>query len=235
MQHSCILPAVALLQQLLPAVAFLLSCLVQFENLAGFSAVVDRLGEFQEVVDVKLRHTHPRVRRQRAAAATLAAAAAATPAAAHDTASSGAADQTLARPALDSSNQNVAATAVPAAAAAADYDNAACIQIVQVLPWQSQLNSSMDDANGAGQDVLLELDDVSITTPDGALALVQRLSLQVGCRRSCYNASRPARGPDCCSWGMAGCANITNAGADAPAVYELLTSADQLLNCCMLW
>eukprot|EP00775_Hariotina_reticulata_P004789 gene4789-5039_t len=75
----------------------------QFENLAGFSAVVDRLGEFQEVVDVKLRHTHPR----------------------------------------------------------------------------SQLNSSMDDASGAGQDVLLELDDVSIITPDGALALVQRLSLQV--------------------------------------------------------
>jgi hypothetical protein len=179
---------------------FLLSFLVQFENLAGFSAVVDRLGEFQEVVDVKLRHTHPRVRRQRAAAATLAAAAAAaaTPGAASTSsavvkASSNTSDQTVTGSAVDSSDRDAAGLAVSPAALAAGHDaGAAGIQIVQVLPWQSQLSPSIDDGDttaGAGQDVLLELDDVSITTPDGALALVQRLSLQVNCNCSCHDAS----------------------------------------------
>lgn len=161
---------------------------MQFDTLAGFSAVIDRLGEFQEVVDVKLRHTHPRVKRQRAAAASLAAAVAlATSTSSDDGAepleasahqqSAATAAATLEQQQVNETQQDSSST-TSATSATSDSDIAAPgIQVVHVLPDQS--GSSSSSRRGVSGDVLLELDHVSINTPDGSLALVQDLSIKV--------------------------------------------------------
>lgn len=139
-------------------------------------------GEFQEVVDSKLRHTHPRVQKQRAAAANLAAAVAASTAASvaasmEETEGAEAATAAGAGTALQASSRQPVgdSAAVAAAAAAAASSSGTNIQVVQVLPWADADSSS---SSGKGE-VLLELDHVSINTPDGGLALVQNLSLKV--------------------------------------------------------
>lgn len=56
------------------------------------------------------------------------------------------------------------------------------IQVIQVLPWAdaaSSSSSSASESEGSRGEVLLELDGVSINTPDGGLALVQNLNLKV--------------------------------------------------------
>jgi hypothetical protein len=142
-------------------------------------------GEFQEVVDVKLRHTHPRVQKQRAAAANLAAATAAATAAASVAASMeedavGVESLPAAAAAESSSGSQQAAepTSITAAAAAAASSGAQGIQVVQVLPWADAASPDSSSSSSQGE-VLLELDNVSINTPDGGLALVQNLSLKV--------------------------------------------------------
>lgn len=134
------------------------------------------------MVDSKLRHTHPRVQKQRAAAANLAAAVAAS------TAASVAAsmeeystDPTAAghEPGTSSSQQDAAAVTAAAVAAAAS-SNGKGIQVVQVLPSADPSSSTVAAAGQGGQgEVLLELDGVSINTPDGGLALVQNLNIKV--------------------------------------------------------
>ncbi|WIA11843.1 hypothetical protein OEZ85_011930 [Tetradesmus obliquus] len=165
----------------------------QFETLAGFSAVVDRLGEFQEVVDDKLRHTHPRVQRQRAAAAALASTVASASALqsmdlAASPPSEAAADgqqQQQQQPQLDGRSLAAAdlqaAAAAAGAAAAAAVNEGVGIQVVHVVPWQdpSSSSSSSSTHGDADGEVLLEMDHVSINTPDGGLALVQDLSLKL--------------------------------------------------------
>jgi energy-coupling factor transporter ATP-binding protein EcfA2 len=152
---------------------------------------VDRLGEFQEVVDVKLRHTHPRVVKQRAAAASLAAAvasasasasAAATPASSVDGGEAGGTQQLAAVAAAEAA---VAAAGVAGARATSSSRGSAgsrTIQVVQVLASPGgggESRSSSGGSSGGGQQLLLELDAVSINTPDGGLALVQDLCLKV--------------------------------------------------------
>lgn len=155
--------------------------MLQFDTLAGFSAVVDRLGEFQEVVDVKLRHTHPRVKKQRAAAASLAAAVASASAAESAASSVDEGDKQITQQATTQTTPTAAAVAAATAAAAAAAANGTPepgIQIVYVLPDQNGSSSSGSRVGDLG-DVLLELDHVSINTPDGSLALVQDVSLKV--------------------------------------------------------
>jgi len=147
-------------------------------------------GEFQEVVDVKLRHTHPRVQKQRAAAANLAAAVAASAASAtssleeSDSRDHAAEEGTAPQPssskaAADEVNGTPSAAAAAASAAAAATvasSSGGGIQVIQVLPWADAASSTGPGSRG---EVLLELDGVSINTPDGGLALVQNLSLKV--------------------------------------------------------
>lgn len=144
-------------------------------------------GEFQEVVDVKLRHTHPRVQKQRAAAANLAAAVAAssTSAAASDEDPSSTAEEltlpltTPSSASTDSSSVSVGTRGgMQDAADVSSSISSKGIQVVQVLPW-SDVSSLEPAAAGGQQELLLELEDVSINTPDGGLALVQHLSLKV--------------------------------------------------------
>lgn len=145
-------------------------------------------GEFQEVVDVKLRHTHPRVQKQRAAAANLAAAVAASAASAtssleetdsrdHAAAEEGTVPQpsSSSKPAADEGKGMLSAAAAAASAAVASSSGGG-IQVIQVLPWADAASSTGPGSRG---EVLLELDGVSINTPDGGLALVQNLSLKV--------------------------------------------------------
>jgi hypothetical protein len=141
-------------------------------------------GEFQEVVDAKLRHTHPRVQKQRAAAASLA-----------STVASASALQSMdvpSQPPSDSEDNQQqqqqlvgsisadlqAAAAAAGAAAAAAVNEGIGIQVVHVVPWQDPSSSSSSSSKSA-DDLLLEMDHVSINTPDGGLALVQDLSLKV--------------------------------------------------------
>ncbi|KAF8071082.1 ABCC2 [Scenedesmus sp. PABB004] len=122
----------------------------QFETLAGFSAVVDRLGD-------------------------LAAASAAASVDAGD----------LQQQAPPAPAPAAAAAALEQAAGAASGDGAGggaepagpSIQVVHVVPWR-------DGGAPADGELLLELDGVSINTPDGGLALVQDLSLRVAAGRS---------------------------------------------------
>jgi hypothetical protein len=149
-------------------------------------------GEFQEVVDVKLRHTHPRVQKQRAAAANLAAATAAATAAASVAASleedAEGTEAVQAAPAAAASSegqQPAEPTSIMAAAAAAAASSGAQgIQVVQVLPWADAASPDSSSSSSQGE-LLLELDNVSINTPDGGLALVQNLSLKVSRGSSC--------------------------------------------------
>eukprot|EP00879_Flechtneria_rotunda_P026551 GHRR01028321.1.p1 GENE.GHRR01028321.1~~GHRR01028321.1.p1 ORF type:complete len:773 (+),score=316.24 GHRR01028321.1:1160-3478(+) len=171
----------------------------QFDSLAGFSAVIDRLGEFQEVVDVKLRHTHPRVKQQSAAAASLAATVAGAAAAAATIETSDGNGLTDNKPRSEGSLPGAADTiavqpqgaAKQPAAATGSNGNAISqgvtqgIQVVHVVPWQNGNGSSSNKAtrtsassSGDGE-LLLELDSVSINTPDGGLALVKDLSCKV--------------------------------------------------------
>jgi hypothetical protein len=143
---------------------------------AGLAAAA---GEFQEVVDSKLRHTHPRVQKQRAAAANLAAATAAATAAsvasADDSQGSdaGSSVDTAAQP----SSRRQAGTDSTSSAAASSSGTG--IQVIQVLPWADAESAAAAGAGSGSGEVLLELDSVSINTPDGGLALVQNLSLKV--------------------------------------------------------
>jgi hypothetical protein len=140
-------------------------------------------GEFQEVVDSKLRHTHPRVQKQRAAAANLAASVAASTAASMATSVEEDATDTAgtqlqpSSSGSSSSSQQEADLAAVAAAAASSSEKG--LQVVQVLPWADAV------AEGDKGEVLLELDGVSINTPDGGLALVQNLTLKVR-GQSCF-------------------------------------------------
>lgn len=134
-------------------------------------------GEFQEVVDSKLRHTHPRVQKQRAAAANLAASVAASTAASiasyvEEDSSDTAGTQAQPGSSTSSSQQEADIAAVAAAAASSSEKG---IQVVQVLPWAD----AVAEGQGGKGEVLLELDGVSINTPDGGLALVQNLCLKV--------------------------------------------------------
>lgn len=155
----------------------------------GIIVLHKHAGEFQEVVDVKLRHTHPRVQKQRAAAANLAAAVAASAASAtsslEETSEASEASSTSTAPDAAAASTSSSTTApsstvdvsAAAAAAAASSSSGRGIQVIQVLPW-ADADSSGPPGSSKGE-LLLELDNVSINTPDGGLALVQNLNLQV--------------------------------------------------------
>jgi hypothetical protein len=144
-------------------------------------------GEFQEVVDAKLRHTHPRVQKQRAAAASLASTVASASALqSMDISSQPPSDsegipqqqqQQLVGSSSTAADLQAAAAAAGAAAAAAVNEGIG-IQVVHVVPWQDP-SSSSSSKSADDDEVLLEMDHVSINTPDGGLALVQDLSLKV--------------------------------------------------------
>jgi hypothetical protein len=72
-----------------------------------------------------------------------------------------------------------AAASAAGAAAAAAVNEGVGIQVVHVVPWQDPSSSSSSRGGDVAGEVLLEMDRVSINTPDGGLALVQDLSLKV--------------------------------------------------------
>lgn len=128
----------------------------QLESLASFSAVIDRLGEFEEVVNA------PKAAQAVAAQPGIAAT------------SNGAADSKpdsepvpqAALPAAESSRQPDAAGA---AAALAQGEH------IQILDEPAAAGGS----NGSSDSVLLALEGVTLRTPDGGATLVQKLDLQV--------------------------------------------------------
>lgn len=142
----------------------------QLEALAGFSAVVDRLGEFGEVVDSRLRHDWGGNGGGAGATATATA--------------------TASGSSLEEEEDAAAAASAGAAAGAADVGT---IRIVHVRsdagPCSRSAASSLGgEGEGAGSGaatqtgggrLLLELEAVSVSTPDGRTRLVRGLSLAV--------------------------------------------------------
>ena len=129
----------------------------QFEALAGFSAVVDRLGEFSEVSDVKLRHVFT--------------------VDAPEGGSSGGGAEGAGGAGAGQQQGAVGSAARPALAAAGDAAGAAAaagaggITIVHMGPAPS--------GGGGGGELLLELRGLCISTPDGSAKLAQNLDLEV--------------------------------------------------------
>jgi ABC-type uncharacterized transport system fused permease/ATPase subunit len=113
----------------------------QLEALAGFSAVVDRLGEFSEVVDRRLKHDWS-----------------------DDESGGGSAVAT--------------ATASLEEDAAGGYGSGSGIRILHVRSDAPPLLSGEHQQQQPSQ-ILLELDGVSVCTPDGRTRLVRSLSLGV--------------------------------------------------------
>lgn len=173
-------------------------CHVQFEALAGFSAVVDRLGEFQEVVDDKLRHEFTHTSGSSATKSD------------HTDSLADMPSPEAAQVATAMADGKGVQAPVVLSGAQSGMSNASAssstIQMIQVLedtgsiskngrshgngqPTSSSSTSNINDktASCAG-DVLLELQGLSITTPDGSLKLVQDLSYKVWHSRvaACY-------------------------------------------------
>eukprot|EP00877_Chromochloris_zofingiensis_P002340 jgi/Chrzof1/12106/Cz06g21170.t1 len=161
----------------------------QFEALAGFSAVVDRLGEFQEVVDDKLRHEFTHTSGSSATKSD------------HTDSLADMPSPEAAQVATAMADGKGVQAPVVLSGAQSGMSNASAssstIQMIQVLedtgsiskngrshgngqPTSSSSTSNINDktASCAG-DVLLELQGLSITTPDGSLKLVQDLSYKV--------------------------------------------------------
>ena len=144
---------------------------VQLESLASFSAVIDRLGEFEEVINA------PK------AAQAVAAQPGSLKSAADVTGngkSNSAAVTTTSLSAEDVSQLPVAAEAALA--------HSEQITIVD----EPAVNGS---ASSSGKDVLLELAGVTLRTPDGSATLVQNLDVQVNCTDALES---PDRLPSAC-------------------------------------
>lgn len=129
--------------------------MLQLESLASFSAVIDRLGEFEEVINAP-----------KAAQAVAAQPGSLKPAV--DVTGNGSADN-AAVPTTASSVEGVPELPVAAEAALAHSEQ---ITIVD----EPAVNGS---ASSNGKDVLLELAGVTLRTPDGSATLVQNLDVQV--------------------------------------------------------
>ena len=129
----------------------------QLESLASFSAVIDRLGEFEEVINAP-----------KAAQAIAAQPGSLTAAA--DVTGNGTSDS-AAVPTTASSVGDVPQLPVAAGDAAA-LAHSEQIEIVD----ESAANGSVSSSGG---DVLLELAGVTLRTPDGSATLVQNLDVQV--------------------------------------------------------
>jgi hypothetical protein len=122
----------------------------QFESLAGFSAVIDRLGEFSEVSDVKLRHVFTIEGESGAAAAKVGEGAA------------------------------VAAAAAAAAAPAGRRTAASTEAAAEAGPGGITIMHMGPVAGGGGKgELLLELRGLCISTPDGSSKLAHDLNLEV--------------------------------------------------------
>ncbi|GBF88477.1 hypothetical protein Rsub_01190 [Raphidocelis subcapitata] len=155
----------------------------QFEALAGFSAVIDRLGEFSEVSDIKLRHVFTIEGAEDGAPAAAPAAGAAGAAA---TAAAGATSAAAAKNGAAAANDGAALRRAPrptaASAAAAAAAGPGGITIVHLGPAPAPPSSAA--ANGsssraASGQLLLELRGLCISTPDGSAKLAQQLDLEV--------------------------------------------------------
>jgi hypothetical protein len=129
----------------------------QLESLASFSAVIDRLGEFEEVINA------PK-------AAQAVAAQPGSLKSAVDPTSSSVSDDTAASQhdtsAADSLQQPVTGKNVKALADS---------ELIRIVDEPVASGS----ANGTGGDLLLELAGVTLRTPDGSATLVQNLDVQV--------------------------------------------------------
>jgi ABC-type uncharacterized transport system fused permease/ATPase subunit len=134
---------------------------LQLESLASFSAVIDRLGEFEEVINAP-----------KAAQAVAAQPGSLNPAT--NGAANGTSDSTLAlqaaMPTADSLQQPITAG-----------DSAAVAQSEQIQIVDEPASAAGGRASSNGRDVLLELADVTLRTPDGSATLVQHLNVQVNC------------------------------------------------------
>ncbi len=134
---------------------------MQLESLASFSAVIDRLGEFDEIV------TAPK--------AAQAAAAQPASAASQDAFDGAAADAAAAEPTAAASSPAMSDAAAAAVARALGER----IQITQMAAAGSgPAAGGGGNGDGGGGDVLLELDGVTLRTPDGGSTLIQNLDIQ---------------------------------------------------------
>lgn len=153
---------------------------MQLESLASFSAVIDRLGEFEEVVNA------PKAAQAAAAQPGIDSGATAADAAGSSAAASAAASTAAGGTAGAADNAALPAAAAAGAQPQSEAARAALeaalgerIQIVDVAAAAGSTNSS----GGGGGDVLLELEGVTLRTPDGSATLVQDLDLQVSAWR----------------------------------------------------
>jgi ATPase subunit of ABC transporter with duplicated ATPase domains len=175
-------------------------CHTQFETLAGFSAVIDRLGEFQEVVTAKLKHGKLTVEapdseggpttqqqqegpqeEQQEEGEGMAAARATTAAAA---AGGGAVGTPEAAPLQAATDTAAAATAAAATSAPPPAGTAAAAAAETAGAAAAAETGIRIIHRPAAGDLLLSLADVCMSTPDGSVPLVQHLDLEVGRGRS---------------------------------------------------
>jgi hypothetical protein len=131
--------------------------MLQLESLASFSAVIDRLGEFEEVINAP-----------KAAQAVAAQPGSLKPAV--GATGNGVADSSAVRTTAASA-EDVPQLPIAAGDAAA-LAHSEQIEIVD----ESAANGSVSSSGG---DVLLELAGVTLRTPDGSATLVQNLDVQV--------------------------------------------------------
>lgn len=135
----------------------------QLESLASFSAVIDRLGEFEEVINA------PKAAQATAAQPGLAAAA--------DSATNGSEPAQAAAPAAAPAAASAATD--PSQHAGATEAAAALARGEHIQMLDEPVAAGSGNTSSGGGDVLLELQGVTLRTPDGSATLVQNLDLQV--------------------------------------------------------
>lgn len=178
--HTCILSAML--------------CCLQFESLAGFSAVVDRLGQFSEVMDDQ---------RTPATASLAAATASSTTATAAETAAAATAVAATAAAASSSKDALVSMPGDGALASTSSMEDGPGITLV----WPDAVSSS--PASSASSAPVLELRDISVVTPRGHVPLVERLNVSVHAGDALLLMGPSGAGGcsacmhTCCSWRLA--------------------------------
>mmetsp|Transcript_7310 Transcript_7310/g.17664 ORF Transcript_7310/g.17664 Transcript_7310/m.17664 type:complete len:821 (+) Transcript_7310:19-2481(+) len=139
----------------------------QFESLAGFSAIIDRLGQFQEAMSLKQSPEGSSLPAQLPASA-------ASPSSEQDAQANGA-----------GSARSSSAASETSEAVGASSDGAGSLGLlgpgisVRYLGYSSEADMNGNDPSSSHHGALLELQDLSVVTPDGANLLIDGLSLQV--------------------------------------------------------
>jgi len=160
---------------------------MQFESLAGFSAVVDRLGQFQEAMAANSKTPSLLPPGQQAAPASSG----------NDSSAAGSTSTSISSGGADSSSSSSSSSSdAQAPSIMLQYEahgRVGATDTPEASTSGSSNSSSSSSSGGTGHEVLLELQGLCVATPDGAGVLVEGLDVQVGpaCRcwpgHSCLN------------------------------------------------